>query len=274
MEAMDAQVAVLLLFESEARTLLTSASAGVANGVLEEYTSTLDPSSFAGQVAANEEPTTLSDVITTELQVNDALKRNGIHSLLGVRLPPRYKLVGVLYIGLSDTRPFSPSEIRRIETLGDQLTLHLDNAKLYADLQDKVDALTLERGLRERFMSVLVHDLRGPLTVAKMGATMLIRQPELLDERRDLAVKIDTNLDRAERMIRDLLDTNRIRANERLPLHLVECDLAAIGRSLMEEISPMNIARFNLKLEDGIRGNWDSEELRRALWNLSSNAIK
>jgi hypothetical protein len=35
---------------------------------------------------------------------------------------------------------------------------------------------------------------------------------------------IDANIDRAERMIRDLLDTNRIRANERLPLHLAECD--------------------------------------------------
>ncbi|PYR97243.1 MAG: histidine kinase [Acidobacteria bacterium] len=273
MEAMNAQVAILLLFESEARTLLTAASAGVANGVLEEYTSTVDPLSFAGQVATHAEPTTVLDVITTELQANDALKRNGIHSLLGVRLRPRYKLMGVLYIGLSDTRSFSPSEIRRIETLGDQLTLHLDNAKLYADLQDKVDALTLERGLRERFMSVLVHDLRGPLTVAKMGSTMLIRQPELLDERRELAAKIDTNIDRAERMIRDLLDTNLIRANERLPLHLAECDLAAIARVVIGELSSIDGERFILK-QEGVHGIWDAEELRRALWNLAINALK
>jgi signal transduction histidine kinase len=242
--------------------------------VLEEYTLTLDPSSFAGQVATHEEPTTVLDVVTTELQVNDALKRNGIHSLLGVRLPSRYKLMGVLYIGLSDTRPFSPGEIRRIETLGDQLTLHLDNAKLYADLQDKVDALTLERGLRERFMSVLVHDLRGPLTVAKMGSTMLIRKPELLDERRELAAKIDMNIDRAERMIRDLLDTNRIRANERLPLHLAECDLTVIARLVIGELSSIYGERFILKPEDGVRGIWDAEELRRALWNLIINAVK
>src|SRR5205085_2580660 len=110
MEAMDAQVAVLLLFDSEARTLLTAASAGVANGVLEEYAVTIDPLSFAGQVATHEEPTTVLDIVTTELEVNDALTRNGIHSLLGVRLPPRHKLLGVLYIGLSDTRAFLPSE--------------------------------------------------------------------------------------------------------------------------------------------------------------------
>jgi signal transduction histidine kinase/CheY-like chemotaxis protein len=274
MEAMDAQVAVLLLCDSDERTLLTAASAGIANGVLEEYATTLDPLSFAGQVATHEEPTAVLDVVTTELQVNDALARNGIHSLLGVRLPPRHRLMGVLYIGLSSTRAFSPREIRRIETLADQLALHLDNAKLYADVQDKVNALTLERGLRERFMSVLVHDLRGPLTVAKMGSAMLVHQPTVLNERPELAAKIDTNIDRVERMIRDLLDTNRIRANERLPLHLAEVDLASIAREVIGELSPMNYGRFVLKLEDGVRGIWDPEELRRALWNLAINAVK
>ena len=274
MEAMEAQVAVLLLFDSEVRTLLTTAATGIANGVLEEYASTLDPLSFAGQVATREEPTTVLDVFTTELHVNDALKRNGIHSLLGVRLRPCDKLMGVLYIGLSNTRPFSSGEIRRIETLADQLTVHLDNAKLHADLQDKVDALTRERGLRERFMSVLVHDLRGPLTVAKMGSAMLANQPKMLNERPGLAVKIDTNIDRVERMIRDLLDTNRIRANERLPLHLAEVDLAALAHEVIQDLSPINYERFILKLEDGVRGIWDAEELRRALWNLAINAVK
>jgi len=274
MEAMEAQVAVLLLFDSNARTLLTTASAGTATGVLEEYASTLDPLSFAGQVAAHEEPLTVLDVFTTELQVNDALERNGIHSLLGVRLRPCHKLMGVLYIGLSNTRPFSSAEIRRIETLADRLTVHLDNAKLHADLQDKVDALTRERGLRERFMSVLVHDLRGPLTVAKMGSAMLVNEPKMLNERPDIAAKIDTNIDRVERMIRDLLDTNRIRANERLPLHLAEVDLAALAREVIQDLSPINYERFILKLEDGVRGIWDAEELRRALWNLAINAVK
>lgn len=274
MEAMDAQVAVLLLFDSETGTLLTKASAGIANGVLEQYASTLDPSSFTGQVAAREEPTAVLDVFTTELQINDALERNGIHSLLGVRLRPCHGLMGVLYIGLSTTRPFSSGEIRRIETLAERLTVHLENARLHADLQSKVDALTVERGLRERFMSVLVHDMRGPLTAAKIGSAMLVQQPKMLNARPEVAAKIDSNIDRVERMIRDLLDTNRIRANERLPLHLTEVDLTALAREVILDLSPINDRRFILKLEDGVRGIWDADELRRALWNLAVNAVK
>src|SRR5437879_13125134 len=71
MEAMNAQVAVLLLFASEARTLLTAASAGIANGLLEEYTSTLDPLSFAGQVATHRDITSLLDSISTALHAYD-----------------------------------------------------------------------------------------------------------------------------------------------------------------------------------------------------------
>jgi signal transduction histidine kinase len=107
-----------------------------------------------------------------------------------------------------------------------------------------------------------------------MGSVVLAEQPELLDTRRELAVKIDRNIDRAERMIRDLLDTNRIRANERLPLHLHECDLGALARLVIEELGSIYGDRFILKQEHDVRGIWDAEELRRALWNLSSNAVK
>jgi signal transduction histidine kinase len=103
---------------------------------------------------------------------------------------------------------------------------------------------------------------------------MLVNQPKILNERPGLAVKIDTNIDRVERMIRDLLDTNRIRANERLPLHLAEVDLAALAREVIQDLSPINYERFILKFEDGVRGIWDAEELRRALWNLAINAVK
>jgi signal transduction histidine kinase/DNA-binding NarL/FixJ family response regulator len=281
MVAMHAEAAALLLLEPDCKTLTTAASVGAADGVFEKYVTTPDPSSFIGRVVAHEGPTTVFDALTTDLHVDDVLKRNGVHSLLGIRIPPRHKLKGVLYVGLTASRPFSTRELRRIETLADRLELHLDNARLYADLeeksrdlQEKVEALTMERALRERYMSILTHDLRGPLTVAKLGSVLLTHHPEKLDERRELAAKIDANIDRAERMIRNLLDANRIRANERLPLRLDECDLGDIARIVVEELATLHGERFLLDIEEGVRGTWDADELRRALWNLATNALK
>jgi signal transduction histidine kinase len=273
MEAMGAQSTALLLYDPRSEKLETTATVGVAAEEVERYVTSLDPASFAGQIAAHERAT-IEDVATTELEVGDSLRRSGIHSMLGVRLPARHRLVGVMYVGLAETRSFTAREIRRLDWLGQQLVLHLDNAKLYADLQGHIERLDDERDLRERFVSVLAHDLRGPLSAAKMSAQILMETPERLDERRDLAIKIDRNIERTDRMIRDLLDANRIRAGERLPLRIDECDLGALAREVYEELVATLGERFVLEAADRVRGFWSADELRRALWNLATNAVK
>ncbi len=273
-QAMNAQSAALLLFDPATQTLITAASVGAAEEQLERYATSLGPASFPGQVASHEQATSVTDAATTELAVSDGLRRSGIHSLLGVRLHPRHRLLGVLYVGLSETRAFSTREIRRIEALGERLTLHLDNAKLHAELLDKIEALGIERELRERFVSVLAHDLRGPISAASMTAQVLILHPERLEERRELAIRINKNIGRADRMIRDLLDANQIQAGQKLPLQLDRCDLAAVAREVVEELASIHGERFLLNQEDGVRGIWSADVLRRALWNLVVNAIK
>ncbi len=273
-EAMNAQSAALLLFDPTTQTLITTASVGAAEEELEHYATSLGSASFPGQIASHEEATSVMDAATTKLEISDGLRRSGVHSLLGVRLRPRHLLLGVLYVGLSETRAFSTREIRRIEALGERLTLHLDNAKLHAELLGKIEALTIEKDLRELFVSVLAHDLRGPLSAAKVSVQVLIRHPEKLDERGKLATRINTNIDRADQMISDLLDANQIRAGKHLPLQLDRCDLAAIARQVVEQLASIHGERFLLKAEDGVLGIWSADVLRRALWNLAANAIK
>jgi signal transduction histidine kinase len=145
---------------------------------------------------------------------------------------------------------------------------------LFADLREKIDALEVERDLRERFVSILAHDLRGPLATAKMSAERLISRPEKLDERRELAIKIDRNIERTDSMICDLLDVSRMHAGQRLTIRLEECDLGAIARDVVDEMSALHGNRFTLQTDHRARGIWSASELRRALWNLVSNAVK
>jgi signal transduction histidine kinase len=271
-EAMDAQSAAFLLYNvAEAKLVLVGCAGAEA---LEPYATSLDPRSFAGEVATHEEPSALYDVTSTQLDVPDALRQSEIHSLLGLRLPPRGDLLGVFYIGIAETRAFTAREIRRIESLGERLALHLENARLFGELHEKIEALDVEKAFRERFVSMLAHDLRGPLSAARLAADILARQPANLDERRDLAVKIDHNIDRADRMIRDLLDANRLRAGESLPLRLDKCDLVALAEQVAEEARALHGDRFIVKAEGPVRGVWSRDDLHRAIWNLVTNAVK
>src|SRR5690606_28133472 len=147
MEAMAGQCASLFLYDPQTELLVTRAAVGLAAEELQAFTTSLDPATFIGQIAAHEEPTAVDDVATTELAVSEALRRSGIHSLLGVRLPRRLRIHGVMYIGICEQRAFSVRERRRIEALGEALTVHLENAKLYAELRERIAELEAERGL-------------------------------------------------------------------------------------------------------------------------------
>lgn len=273
MEGVGANSAALLLYRPASKDLVSVATVGIER--MEEYVVGLDPSSLAGKVASRADATAVEDVATTQLAIPDGLRRSGIHSLVGIRLPAHRTLAGVLYVGLCEQRPFTAREVRRLEALGEHLTLHLDNASLVASLNEKMDALRVERELRERFVSVLAHDLRGPLSAVKMAASLLTmtpagREPSLSEQ----AKRISRNVDRADRMVRDLLDANRIHAGERLPLQLAECDLVAVARATIEELTEIHGARFVLTGDGDAFGVWSEEELRRSLWNLATNAIK
>lgn len=273
MEAMNADAAALLLYEPVTERLIMHAGTGTAEAELTRYATSLSLSSFAGQIAAREQPVFVSDAATTELEVSEPLRRSGIHSLLGVRLPQRLRLLGVVYVGLREQRRFTGREIGRLEMLGARLTLHLDNADLYAELRRRVDELGVEREIREQFVAILAHDLRGPLSTVRMSAQMLAKHPDRAD-RLELASRLMRNLDRIDGMIRDLLDVGRVRAGERLPLDLAPCDLRALAQEAAEELRAAHGDRFDLVADEAVQGIWSRDELRRALWNMGTNAVK
>jgi signal transduction histidine kinase len=145
---------------------------------------------------------------------------------------------------------------------------------LLEQLRDNLERLDAERIVRERFVALLAHDLRGPLTTAIMAAKLLVARPERLDERVDLALRIERNMLRAERMIRDLLDAHRVRAGHRLPLDLQRCDLVEIATDVIGELEDADRERLRLRVPDRLEGVWTPAQLTRALWNLVTNALK
>ncbi|HUQ03991.1 MAG TPA: HAMP domain-containing sensor histidine kinase, partial [Kofleriaceae bacterium] len=141
------------------------------------------------------------------------------------------------------------------------------------ELEATIERLRAERELRDRFVSVLAHDLRGPLSAAKLG-TQLLLQLDAPPDVAEVAARIERNIERTDRMIRDLLDANRVRAGERLALRIDYCDLVAITEEVVEELTALHGERFVILAPTAMPGHWSPEELRRTLWNLATNALK
>lgn len=141
-------------------------------------------------------------------------------------------------------------------------------------LQKKQTELETEQDLRDKFVATVSHDLRNPITAAKISAQILLRRPDKTEEYGKNLIRILKNLERADHMIQDLLDANQIKAGQKLSVLASECDLKSFTSETLDELAVVHGNRFILQSPDSVRGYWGCEELRRVIENLCTNAVK
>ena len=135
-------------------------------------------------------------------------------------------------------------------------------------------ALRSEAELRERFLAVLGHDLRTPLTSIMLASGSLLRRVDLPKDAARMLKHLLSSAQRMTRMINDLLDFTRARLGGGLSIHPQPADLTTICRQAIREIEasrggPTVVLRARYKS----RGVWDPDRLTQAVSNLIGNAV-
>ena len=262
-EALAADAAALLLYDAATDRLTMTASNGFDEPPVGEPTGVAS-SSFVGAVLLDRKALAVRDTEDGRFALDERLRGAGMRSLLGVPLVAVQSVVGVMYVAARGVRDFSPSDIRRLESLGDRIALHLDNAQLSARLRDKIAQLEL-------FVDVLAHDLRGPLGTALLATGTLGHAGE---ERSASLQRLERSLHRIDQMVTDLLDAHRIAAGEALSLRAGDAQIERIATDVVEALDPRQRGRVAVGATGQTRGTFDAELVRRAVWNLVVNALK
>jgi len=90
-----------------------------------------------------------------------------------------------------------------------------------------------------------------------------------------LTKRVITNVDRADGMICDLLDANRLKAGEGIPIAVRESRLDQLVATAVRDIQELQAPRLRICNETGaIAGCWDDKALQRVIENLVGNALK
>jgi PAS domain S-box-containing protein len=131
-----------------------------------------------------------------------------------------------------------------------------------------------EKEVREKFVATLTHDLRSPITAAKISAQLIMRRMNDEAAVQDKAIRIINSINRADQMIQDLLDANRIRAGEKIPLDLKKLNLLTEIEETLLDLSTIHGDYFTISAPAPVVGYWDKLGIRRMLENLVNNAIK
>ncbi len=130
--------------------------------------------------------------------------------------------------------------------------------------------------MRRDFVANITHELRTPLTVVRGMAETLqdIAAHESEDLARPLAL-IDQQTRRMESLVEDLLTLSRLETGEQEP-NLQPVDVAKLLESVLTEARALSDGRhqFELEAQEGLIIEGDKAELRSAISNLASNAVR
>jgi signal transduction histidine kinase len=129
--------------------------------------------------------------------------------------------------------------------------------------------------VRDMFLAILSHDLRGPLNSIAITAKMVPHLANNPAEALECSQQLTCSVSLMGRMISDLLDYTRTRLGAGMPIKPAPFDLETLGRELLEEFrtsSPEHAIEF--RTDGDVHGKWDSDRVRQAISNLLGNAIQ
>ena len=137
--------------------------------------------------------------------------------------------------------------------------------------QDVTERKRLEQA-RDRFVSILAHDLRNPLTSISVEVEHLLKFDDLAGKHRKGLERIHRAASRISRTIVDLIDFAR-RLGRHIAIEPQAIDFAEVCRRIVDEMQVAASAQVELKVRGNVQGEWDPERLEQAVSNLVRNAV-
>jgi PAS domain S-box-containing protein len=179
-----------------------------------------------------------------------------------------------LAMRLQDGRVFE--RFSRPQLLGDEIIGRVLTLRDVTEKERLIDQAQDAVRLRDEFLSIAAHEIRGPITSMRL-AVQSLRAGSLPAEALPQSLDI---IDRSQRRLADfvekLLDLGRIQTGA-LQLDLESMDLAEVAREVVSR-HVVELQRsgstVRLSADTAVVGNWDRVRLDQVVTNLLSNAIK
>ncbi len=209
------------------------------------------------------------------------------------------EVIGMIVLGEKISKdPYTHQDVELLDSLCKQISISLQNAKLYSEVQDfsenlekKVDEQVKELKvaykklqrldkIKTEFMSIVSHQLRTPLSIIKGHLSMI--EEGVYDNNEERRKEILTNVYKAnERLItlvNDVLNISRIQSGK-VEIHKEETSIEKIIEETIEKMQKPAEDKgvkitFSKPKEDIPLLNIDTNKIENILINLIDNALK
>jgi signal transduction histidine kinase len=193
-----------------------------------------------------------------------------------------YKILREVILQILQQEGVTQSEIREVISAAIQNgiidvsfeLLQISSIREKSAKEARISSLLLEQEMRKQFTSILSHDIRNPLTAAIMCAELLLRKHNNSELSSTLAHRIILSISRADKLLKDLLDVNKILAHQKLSLNFNQHDFRLILSQVLQDLNLRYGNQWKLTSPDSVLGHWSSVEMKRMLEIVLENSVK
>jgi len=205
------------------------------------------------------------------------IAQRGLDHVRSVPVSMRGQPVGSIILVLAPgTRGFGAADDRLLSAVAHQLGLALERLSLQREATE-AEVLRMTDELRKALLNAVSHDLRTPLS-SIMASAGSLRQRDVLwteDQRGEFAEAIETEAQRLNRLVGNLLDLSRIEAGSIRP-EKAWYDLGSLINEVAGRLRGVTAGhRLVINVPDGLPPVlFDYVEIDQVISNLIENAVK
>jgi signal transduction histidine kinase len=140
---------------------------------------------------------------------------------------------------------------------------------------DALERVEASDAVKDLFLAIVGHDLRGPLSTVLASARVLSEQPELPASARQGVQRILRSGERMRRLVDQLLDAASARQPGGIPVTLgAERDLRPLVARIVDEVRASHPERAILQRDEGpATARFDADRIEQVVSNLLQNAV-
>jgi len=244
----------------------------------QRYSIVVGSNSIIGKVAESIEPVLANDTDLEPLYIpNPYLLET--RSEVGIPLRIGSRAVGVIDIQSTQAYAFTKDDLSVLQSLADQVTVAIDNARSYELSQQLIKDLREVDQLKSQFLANMSHELRTPLNSIIGFSRVIIKGIDgpISDMQQQDLTAIYNSGQHLLGLINDILDLARIEAGK-MELNFEEVHLSEMTTSVMSTAKglvkekPIQLLQRIPATMPAVRG--DTMRVRQVLLNLISNASK
>lgn len=200
-------------------------------------------------------------------------------SWIGIPLQTPSKVIGVLVLQHYEKEDvYSENDVRFLTSIGSQIALAIERKKSEEEITLKNELLQTINAEKDKFFSIIAHDLRGPLS-AFVAATQIITeevQNMSIEEIRDISNSMKTSATNIYSLLENLLEWSRLRRGgmDFIPVTINLKKIIITSIEVLNETARKKDISVEISIPETLQITADNHMFEATVRNLVSNAIK